>query len=89
MPVYVWGGVYENTLKGYPNNVENHYSLNAINYSEYYDDDSDTFLPPIESLCHTILEFLSVLTSIPNLYQTLKLSIHHLTNAIFHYLLMT
>jgi len=39
-------------------------------------------------LAHAVLEFFSVLTSIPLLYNALRLSTHHLTNALFHFMLL-
>jgi hypothetical protein len=40
-------------------------------------------------MAYAVLEFLSVLTSVPHLQNTLRLSVHHLTNALFHYMLLS
>ena len=55
----------------------------------YYDEESDALLEPMEAVAHSLLEFLSVLTSVPLLQVTIKLSCHHLANCLFHFMLMT
>jgi hypothetical protein len=42
----------------------------------------------MESLAFTLLEFISVLTSIPQLNTAIKVSIHHLTNVLFHFMML-
>ena len=55
----------------------------------YYDDDGDAGMEPMESVGQTLLEFLSVMTAIPHLSNTVKLSCHHLTNCLFHFMMLT
>ena len=43
----------------------------------------------MEALALASLDFLSVLMSVSQLQGALKLSVHHLTNALFHYLLIS
>ena len=43
----------------------------------------------MEALALGCLDFISVLLSIPQLQGALKVSSHHLTNALFHYLLIS
>ncbi|HRC88013.1 MAG TPA: hypothetical protein PK413_20695, partial [Thermoanaerobaculia bacterium] len=54
----------------------------------YFDDDADALCSPLEALAHAVLEFLSVLTSVPQLHNAVRLSTHHLTNALFHFMLV-
>jgi hypothetical protein len=54
-----------------------------------YDDESDYLCSTVEGLALAALDFLSVLLSISQLQGALKLSPHHLTNALFHYLLIS
>ena len=43
----------------------------------------------MEAVAQTLLEFLSVVISVPQLQNTVKLSCHHLTNCLFHFMLLT
>ena len=54
-----------------------------------YDDESDALFSTAEALAIASLDFLSVLMSVSQLQGALKLSVHHLTNALFHYLLIS
>lgn len=43
----------------------------------------------MEGVAQTLLEFLSVVIAVPQLQNTVKLSCHHLTNCLFHFMLFT
>ena len=88
LPLYLWNHVWSKPFVAYPAQSTSKTITEPHNYP-YYDDDSDAVLQPVESLVHNILEFLSILTSIPQIQNALKISIHHLTNLLFHFMLMT
>ena len=88
LPLYLWNHVWSKPFVAYPAQSTSKTITEPNNYP-YYDDDSDAVLQPVESLVHNILEFLSILTSIPQIQNALKISIHHLTNLLFHFMLMT
>lgn len=84
MPLYLWACVWSRSVASFQ-----HETLLDIDIFIYFDDDTDALLTPVESLAQAVLEFLSVLTSIPVLHTTVKISIHHLTNVLFHFMIMT
>ncbi len=85
LPLYIWAHVYARPIQEYPPARSTQPSLPLT----YYDDDPDALCSPLESLSLAVLEFLSVLTSIPQLQTGLRLSAHHLTNCLFHYMLLS
>jgi hypothetical protein len=85
LPLYLWSHVWERSINDYPLQSK---SNSTPTLYPYFDDDADALCTPLESLAHAVLEYLSVLTSIPQLQNALRLSTHHLTNALFHFMLM-
>lgn len=86
LPLYLWSHVWDRPVSEYPLQAK---GSSAPAIYPYFDDDSDALCTPLEALAHSVLEYLSVLTSIPQLQNALRLSTHHLTNALFHYMLMS
>lgn len=93
LPLHLWVNVWGKDINEYKNK-DNFSSEESIpiskseTYFAYYDDDTEALLTQTESLTLIVLEFVSVLTSIPQLNTAVKISIHHLTNFLFHCMLM-
>jgi hypothetical protein len=85
LPLYLWSHVWQQPVGEFP--LQPKATAVPTPYP-YFDDDADALCSPLESLALAVLEFLSVLTSIPQLQNSVRLSTHHLTNALFHFMLL-
>ena len=85
LPLYLWSHAWQQPPGDFPLQPK---ATAAPTPFPYFDDDADALCSPLESLALAILEFLSVLTSIPQLHNAVRLSTHHLTNLLFHFMLL-
>lgn len=88
LPLYLWGHVWDQKSAEFPPQPRKEDNPSEIDYLSY-DDDSDALCSTVEGLAQSSLEFLSVLISIPHLQGAIRVSVHHLTNALFHYSLIS
>ena len=88
LPLYLWSHVWGEDSAKYPPQPLKEQTDQDENYLKY-DDESDALCSTVEALALGCLDFISVLLSIPQLQGALKVSTHHLTNALFHYLLIS
>lgn len=85
LPLYLWSHVWQQPAGEFPLQPK---ATGTVASYPYYDDDADALCTPLESLALAVLEFLSVLTSIPQLQNAVRLSAHHLTNILFHFMML-
>lgn len=89
IPIYLWSHVWNQNINKYPPQPRTDSpSAEDEDYIQY-DDDSDALCSTIEGLAIAALDFISVILSVPQIQGALRISTHHLTNAIFHYLLIS
>jgi len=88
LPLYIWTHVWGEDSSSYPPQPRKQPVTPDEDYLSY-DDEYDAICPTVEALALACLDFLSVLLSVPQLQGALKVSSHHLTNALFHYLLLS
>ena len=89
IPLYLWSHVWGENVNNFP--PQPRLEEKKQDEADYlkYDDESDALCSTPEALALASLDFISVLLSIPQLQGALKVSVHHIVNSIFHYLLMT
>lgn len=85
LPLYLWSHVWQQPVGEFPLQPK---ATGATGGYPYYDEDADALCTPLESLALAVLEFLSVLTSIPQLQNAVRLSTHHLSNILFHFMML-
>jgi hypothetical protein len=88
LPLYLWSHVWGEKISEYPPQPATDPESKEIDYI-LFDDESDALNSTIEGLALTSLDFISVILSVPQLSSALRISAHHLTNTIFHYLLIS
>lgn len=87
MPLYLWVVVWDKPVTEFPAATST--SSTTPERMLYYDDDYDSTLSTVEALAHSVLEWLSVLTSMSGLFTIIRISIHLLVNVFFHFMMMT
>lgn len=89
IPLYLWGHVWRQDLGRYPPQPRPDWVGRKDEDYLAYDDEADALCSTVEALALVSLEFLSVLTSVSQLQGAIRVSVHHLTNALFHYMLVS
>ena len=89
IPLYHWAHVWGQKVDSFPPQPRTEEKQQAEPDYLRYDDESDALCSTVEALALASLDFISVLLSVPQLQGALKVSVHHIVNAIFHYLLLT